>query len=240
MLFFTKLDQVKLLSHTYKIMLRLFFVFILAIVTIVPFGDVAAETGSVNSATGTYNTAALLLDGVMTPDIQSIALTFNQNIRIESVRIRVIDQATNESVKIASITGSSNKSVATILTAAPLTPGASYVLTITSALSDTNQTIKAGVDSIREFTVPLNIPGITLNAPANPSAVIAATNTSAVTPKPVTPQPVVPVVNPPTTVETPVVPKDVPALPVTGAPTVIMILMAGLIAYSLLRIRKKA
>lgn len=225
-------------------MLRLFFVLLLTIIATVPFGEVAAETGSVTSATGADTSAALLLDGVMTPDIQSVALTFNQSIRIESIRVRVIDQATNESVKISSITGSSNKSVATIITASPLTPGASYVLTITSALSDTNQTIKAWVDSIREFTVPLNIPGIVLNAPANPSAVIAATNTATVAPKPTTPTPTTPTpvvpVTPPVVTETPVVPQDVPALPVTGAPTVIMILMAGLIAYSLLRLRKKA
>lgn len=140
----------------------------------------AAETGS-TTGTGTptastqKNETPLLLSTITVNDGMKITLIFNQAIRVESLRVRIIDQATNESAKIASITGSLDPMAAIIKTAGPLTAGASYVLTITSALSTTDMTINAGIDSIREFAVPVSLAGASLNAPSNPNAVIVAT-----------------------------------------------------------------
>lgn len=132
-------------------------------------------------------TSPLLLDTVSASDIKTISLTFNQPIRYDSVRVRIVDQATNESIKIASITGSTTAAtIAVITTAGTLTAGASYVVTITSALSTTDMTIKAGVDSIREFTTSATLSGSSLSAPPNPSAVIVATGATVVAPQPVT------------------------------------------------------
>lgn len=176
----------------------------------------------------------LLLDTIGASDIKTISLTFNQPIRYDSVRVRIVDQATNESIKIATITGSTMAAtIATITTAGTLTAGASYVVTITSALSMTDMTIKAGVDSIREFTTSATLSGSSLSAPPNPSAVIVATGVT----------PVVAPVTPPVVVATGVVapvPQDTDALPETGAPTVILILLAGIASFGLLMFRKRA
>ena len=175
----------------------------------------------------------LLLDTVGASDINTIVLTLNQPIRYDSVRVRIVDQATNESIKIATITGSTvTTSSATIVTASNLSAGASYIVTITSALSLTDMTIKAGVDSIREFTTSATLSGSSLSAPPNPSAVIVATGSTTV---------VVPVAPPvvATGVVTPI-PQDTDALPQTGAPTIILILLAGIASFGLLMFRKRA
>ncbi len=231
-----------LLFHFFHFMSRLSLIASLAIFMTV-FGSAlfteAATTTTTTTTTPTTSTAAvtptpLLLDTVIATDARTITLTFNQSIRVDSIRVRIIDQATNESIKVSSITGSTTESIATIMTAMALAPGASYVITITSALSSTDMTIKAGVDSIREFTAPTTLTGITLNAPPNPSAVIVATGVTTVVPKPALIKPTV------ATRTVGNIPQDTGALPQTGAPTVILILLAGLSAFGLLLFRKRA
>ena len=212
---------------------------LIAIILVIVAGfvpGVSAETGSTNTeASTTESKTALLLEAVSVSDATSIDLMFNQTIRIDSIRVRIIDQATNESIKVASITGPSkdltDSSSAVIHTATSLTAGASYVLTITSALSVSNMTIKAGVDSIREFTVPVNLAGTSLNAPPNPSAVIAATGSST-DPKPT--------VTPAATGSVVAVPQNAEALPEAGASSLVLILLAATSAFGLLLFRKKA
>lgn len=93
----------------------------------------------------------------------------------------------------------------------------------------TEMTIKAGVDSIREFTVPVTLAGASLNAPTNPSAVIASTGSE---PKPnVTPNPVV---TPPV-----VTPQVTETLPEAGTSTTFLIVIAALSALGLLLVRKR-
>ena len=139
----------------------------------------AADTGTTTSGTQApvaptaQAETPLLLDTVTATDATTVTLVFNQAIRIDSLRVRIIDQATNEAVRVASITGATSPMTAVVRTAAPVTAGASYILTITSALSTTDLTIKAGIDSIREFAVPVTLKGASLNAPSNPTAVIA-------------------------------------------------------------------
>lgn len=93
----------------------------------------------------------------------------------------------------------------------------------------TEMTIKAGVDSIREFTVPTTLPGASLNAPTNSGAVIASTGSEA---KPTVPT--TPVVTPP--VPTPQVTE---ALPEAGASTTFLIFLAAISAFGLLLVRKR-
>lgn len=209
-------------------MLRSFFVTIIAVLLVGLVSPAFAETGISTgsgilpiSPSAALTTTPLLLDTVVATDPKSVTLTFNQSVRVDSIRVRIIDQATNESVKISSITGSTlSGGVAVITTAGTLTSGSSYVITITSALSTTDMTIKAGVDSIREFVAPIFPEPVVLNAPPNPTAVIVATGNTVVTPKPVL-----------AGVATgSVIPKD-GALPEAGAPTVILILLAGLASF---------
>lgn len=200
----------------------------------------AADTGTTTTAmdappmtttdTDMMTDTPLLLSTVTVTDATTISLAFNQAIQIDSVRVRIIDQATNENIKVATITGALDPMIATIVTSTPLTPGASYVITITSALSTDEMTIKAGIDSIREFTVPLTVKGATLNAPSNPTAVIVATGTAT------TPQPTTPTVATGATVN----PQDTEALPATGTPTTLLIALAALSALALLLVRKRA
>ncbi len=196
----------------------------------------AAGTGS--TATGTtpatpaVTTQAtempLLLSTVSVTDAMTVGLEFNQAIQIDSLRVRIIDQATNESVRIASITGSSTPNIAKIQTSTALTAGASYVLTITSALSTTDMTIKAGIDSIREFSVPVTLKGASLNAPSNPTAVITASGATKVPMKQSG------------SASGTIVKSSDETLPATGTPTTILIILAALSAFALLFVRKRA
>lgn len=185
----------------------------------------AATTPALSITTTGATETPLLLDTVTVSDAMSISLMFNQAIQIDSLRVRIIDQATNESIRLASITGSTTPSMAIVKTATALTAGASYVLTITSALSTTEMTIKAGIDSIREFSVPATLKGAALNAPSNPSAVIAASGSM----KPATAQS-----------GSAVNPQDTEALPATGTPTTILIILAAIASLALLLVRKRA
>ncbi|MBC7498658.1 LPXTG cell wall anchor domain-containing protein [Candidatus Gracilibacteria bacterium] len=198
----------------------------------------AATTGT--TTTGTTTTAPavttqsaeipLLLSTVSVTDAMTVGLEFNQAIQIDSLRVRIIDQATNESVRIASITGSTTPRLAMIKTSTALTAGASYVLTITSALSTTEMTIKAGIDSIREFSVPVTLKGASLNAPSNPNAVIAASGSMT---KPTTTQSG-------SASGSMTKPSDTEALPATGTPTTLLIILAAISAFALLFVRKRA
>ncbi len=196
----------------------------------------AAETGS-TTGTGTSiavtqkNETPLLLSTITVNDGMKITLLFNQAIQVDSLRVRIIDQATNESIKIATITGSLDPMAAIIKTSTPLTAGASYVLTITSALSSTDMTINAGIDSIREFAVPVNISGVSLNAPSNPNAVIVPTG------KTTTPKATMTSTGSATGAT---ILQNTEALPATGTPTVILIILAAISALTLLLVRKRA
>ncbi len=196
----------------------------------------AAET---STTTGTATSPVVMAQGVDTPlllstvsvtDAMTVGLEFNQAIQIDSLRVRIIDQATNESVRIASITGSTTPRLAVIKTSTALTAGASYVLTITSALSTTEMTIKAGIDSIREFSVPVTLKGASLNAPSNPNAVIAASGSMT---KPTLTQSG-------SASGSMAKPSDTEALPATGTPTTLLIILAAISAFALLFVRKRA
>ncbi len=196
----------------------------------------AADSGTTTTGTQTPVAAPttqtetpLLLDTVIATDATTVTLVFNQAIRIDSLRVRIIDQATNEAVRVASITGATSPMTAVVRTATPVTAGASYILTITSALSTTDLTIKAGIDSIREFAVPVTLKGASLNAPSNPTAVIASA--SGTTPKVMTQS---------GKTQSGTVVPDEATLPATGTSTTIMIILAGIVALWLLVVRKRA
>ncbi len=217
-------------------MKRISLIATMMILQVVVISTVSAETGTTtgtNTPTATTQSSEtpLLLTTVTASDATSVTLVFNQAIQIDSLRVRIIDQATNESVKVASITGSLDPMTAVINTASALTAGASYVLTITSALSTTEMTISAGIDSIREFAVPVGLKGTSLNAPSNPSAVIVASGSTTVTPAPPTQSG--------SATGTIVLPQDTEALPATGTPTTILIILAAISALTLLLVRKR-
>lgn len=179
----------------------------------------------------TIGNVPLLLDTIRITNAKSITLVFNQAVRADTVRVRIIDQETNESVKILSITESTTSgALAIINTASALTAGASYVLTITSAFSLTDMTIKAGIDSIREFTVPVSLPGASLNAPSNPSAILVGSTSGSKTL----------ILSGAATPPVPQATVQNEALPATGMPIMIVIVLAAMSALGILMIRKRA
>ncbi|MBC7503397.1 LPXTG cell wall anchor domain-containing protein [Candidatus Gracilibacteria bacterium] len=222
-------------------MIRISLIAMMMILQAAVLSTVSAETGTTtgtNTPTATTQSSEkpLLLSTVTVSDASHVSLLFNQAIRIDSLRVRIIDQSTNESVKVLSITGALDPMTAVLETSTSLTAGASYVLTITSALSTTDMTIKAGIDSIREFAVPVTVKGAVLNAPTNPNAVIVATGTS-ISPKPTMTQS--------GTVKSTatgamVISQDTKSLPATGTPTTVLILLAAVSALALLLMRKRA
>ena len=202
----------------------------LVLVSTVSAAETATEATTPAPVVTTQATETpLLLSTVSVTDAMTVGLEFNQAIQIDSLRVRIIDQATNESVRIASITGSTIASMAMVNTSTALTAGASYVLTITSALSSTEMTIKAGIDSIREFSVPVTLKGASLNAPSNPNAVIVASGAT----KPTMTQSG-------SASGSMIKPEDTEALPATGTPTTILIILAAISASALIFIRKRA
>ena len=247
MFIFATLTRVIIFSLFY-LMLRFLLNAMLLIVMTIPMLSVFAATGANFTTTGVTNSwvltidtttttttptignVPLLLDTIRITNAKSITLVFNQAVRADTVRVRIIDQETNESVKILSITESTTSgALAIINTASALTAGASYVLTITSAFSLTDMTIKAGIDSIREFTVPVSLPGASLNAPSNPSAILVGSTSGSKTlilSGAATPVPQATVQN--------------EALPATGMPIMIVIILAAMSALGLLMIRKRA
>lgn len=215
--------------------------------------SVSAETGTVTS-TGSTGTAAvigtnpvtipqpknlpLLLDTVKVENTQTLTLKFNQSVYANSIRVRVIDQGSNENIQIASITGtldksgSLDKSMITITTDSAFMAGSSYILTITAALSLSDTTIKAGIDSIREFAAPTNLKPPVLNAAPNPTATLATGSTI-----------VKPVVTQSGSTGSTTASGTLAAaseFPEAGLPTTMVVILAAMSALVLLFVRKRA
>lgn len=125
MLIFTTLNGIKYF-FTFMLMSRITLVVTMLIFALTLVSSVSAADTAIpgQGADSTQKTTPLLLDTVSVSEAKSIDLIFNQAIRVDSIRVRIIDQATNESIKIASIsvpsTGASD-SAAVIHTATPLT-----------------------------------------------------------------------------------------------------------------------
>jgi len=180
----------------------------------------------------------LLLDTVKVENTQTLTLKFNQSVYANSIRVRVIDQGSNENIQIASITGtldksgSLDKSMITITTDSSFMAGASYILTITAALSLSDTTIKAGIDSIREFAAPSTLkPPVVLSAAPNPTATLA-TGSTVVRP------PVQTGSTLPTTASGTLAATS--EFPEAGMPTTMVIILAAISALALLFVRKRA
>jgi LPXTG-motif cell wall-anchored protein len=170
---------------------------------------------------------------VVVSEVRTIQISFNQPIQIDSLRAQITDIATNETIKIASITGTTSPMMATIHTMTDMTTGASYKLTIRTAFAENGTTIAAGTDSIKEFSVPLDL--MTLSAAPNPSAVIASTGATPTSTGPI----VLQASRTPVSATGAMTPKTPEALPVTGVETTLIIILAALAASGLLIFRKK-
>lgn len=255
-LFFTLIELFLISFHMKKILTFLAFT---SLSTISAFAASGTDTMSLSNLVNTTTSSSwttpkatvvpLLLDTVKVDDASTISLKFNQGIVVDSVRVRIINQATNESVKVASITGSLDSlSTAVIKSESPLVLGDSYVLTIIAVTSTTDVNIRSGVDSIREFTVPREFKTIDLSAPPNPTAVVVADTGSTTTGSmqtgvvvetataSVTPSVVAPAMTGSTDVKKNVTPD---ALPQTGIETTLLIIIAAAAASVLLLRRKR-
>jgi hypothetical protein len=131
------------------------------------------------SATGTLENPLLVTDTTIVDDAH-VTIAFNQDVVLESVRVRITKQSDGSNVKIDTITGSLlGKNTVTVNLGDLLEPTTAYKITIVSAISESNVVIKDGADALREFSTPALLKKSTpeFNAPANPNAVMVKTDT---------------------------------------------------------------
>lgn len=194
------------------------------------YGASGAE--NTENQTGSEIESNLLLWEVITQDDMHISISFNQNIVPEAVRVGITKQSDGSNVKVDKITGVTNTPESVVIALSDvLEEGATYTITIKSAISESWVVIKEGADAVREFTTPtpLKKSVIVFNAPPNPNAVVATgskTNTGVSTTEK-------------TWSGTASPSKTATELPLTGMNPLIFLLIAWSLAFILVS-RKKA
>ena len=212
---------------------------------LLPFSMFAADTTAADAGSTDSSLAISTVDVV---DANTLLLTFNQSIVVDSVRVTVTNQTSRENVRVSSPNGytpadNSDAGVVVHLDGT-LTPSTAYVLTVNTAISTDNQVISAGVDAIRDFMAPatfgsdMTMPPPVI--PGNGTQYNAPTNTSAVTTPP--PTTTTTTVTSPTstgTGDTSAV-DNAQALPVTGVDSMLILFVVLVIAAVLIGIKKRA
>ncbi len=176
----------------------------------------------------------LLVETITTVDDSHITLVFNQDIIRESVRVRIAKQSDESGIRIESFTGGADDKSINVSLSDPIETSTSYKMTIISAISDAGIIIKDGADGIKEFTTPTTLKkyNLALNAPSNPSAVLATgsqvgSRSSGATMTP-------------TTVKKETPPSDTTAeLPLTGIDPTLFVILAAAIALLLISRRQR-
>lgn len=167
-------------------------------------------------------------------DSKKVRITFSDGIDMTSIVLKISKQSDNSSVAISDMTAVKDipESVDIILTD-DLEEWSSYTLTVQAAIGTSGSTIVDGAGALKEFVTPspLKKANPVLNAPSNPTAVVAKDPpVEAVTPTPDEEVPIEPVE------ETPVPTEE---LPLTGMNPSIFLFLVLPFAYILLR-RKKS
>lgn len=191
-------------------------------------GAELANTGSMQMiATGTVENP-LLVAGTSVEDDTHLMVNFNQEVIQESVRIRVTKQSDGSNVKIDTLTWatSGDKKTVAVVFSDLLEPNTTYKITIVSAISQSGVVIKDGADALYEFSTSSTLKRSTpiLNAPANPNAVIVTTKTGSEN----------------TLTGTNAEKQQIEELPLTGMNPALFLLIALLIAFWIVSLRKKA
>jgi hypothetical protein len=201
--------------------------------SLVLVSSLSAASGDSTTGTIMPTETPLLVESITPVDDSHITLVFNQDVIRESVRVRVTRQSDESNVRIESFTGGTDAKSISVTLADTLETSTSYKMTIISAISDVGIIIKDGADGVKEFTTPTTLKkyNLTLNAPTNPTAVmatgskVATGSTGVVLPKP-------------TDVVTPSETTD--ELPLTGVDTTLFAVLALAIALFIISRRRRA
>jgi hypothetical protein len=202
--------------------------------SLVLVSSLSAASGDSITGTSLPIEKPLLVAEITPVDDSHITLTFNQDVIRESVRVRVTKQSDESNVRIESFTGGADAKSISVTLADTLETSTSYKMTIISAISDAGIIIKDGADGIQEFTTPTTLKkySLTLNAPTNPTAVMATGSkvgtgsTGAVLPK---------------STDVKVAPSETTdELPLTGVDTTLFAVLALAIALFIISRRRRA
>lgn len=171
----------------------------------------------------------LSLKSVSVVDSKKVRITFSDGIDMTSIVLKISKQSDNSTVVISDMSPVKDipESVDIILTD-DLEEWSSYTLTVQAAIGTSGSTIVDGAGALKEFVTPSPLKKATtvLNAPPNPTAVVAQDDPEE-TETPVEEDvPVEPVE------ETPVPTEE---LPLTGMNPIIFLLFALPFSYILLR-----
>lgn len=210
------------------------FIKVLAMIAMLAFGSMISFAADIATNTGATPTETpLILDAITTQDDEHILVSFNQTIVAEAVRVRISKQSDGSSIKVEKITSVTDtpKSVLLNLTDV-LEEGATYTLTVLSAISEGGVVIKEGADATKEFTtpVPLKKSVITFNAPTNPNAVIATTGSSVT--------PTTPTTTSASGTKTEKPETNAKELPLTGMNPLFFLIIAGGLAFAFISRRR--
>jgi LPXTG-motif cell wall-anchored protein len=154
----------------------LFSVVFACIASLFLVSTLSAASGDSTTGTTVSSETPLLVETITAIDDSHITLVFNQDIIRESVRVRITQQSDEQNVRIESFTGGADANSISVTLSDTLQTSTSYKMTIISAISDIGIIIKDGADGIKEFTTPTTLKKYapTLNAPSNPTAIIAS------------------------------------------------------------------
>lgn len=109
-----------------------------------------AFTGSVTTA---EVAAALAIKDLVVTDDKTLTLTFNTNLSVDPVKVKITKTSDNSSVPVGTVVqDAANPAAVTVTTLAALSPASSYTLTVLSAKDAAGNTIQEGVNGLKEFT----------------------------------------------------------------------------------------
>lgn len=143
----------------------------------------APATGSGVSATTAAPTAwAFALSNVTAIDNKTVSLEFSSALGTTPVTIKITKTSDNSDVPVASVTpDTTTPTKATAKISTILDPSSTYSVTVITASDVAGNTIKQGVDGIKEFPTLANLPAspeTTLNAWSDSGATMSGTTTT--------------------------------------------------------------
>lgn len=110
-----------------------------------------------------------------------VEVTFNENVVLDSVRVTVENQKTKQFVKVKEYLYSEyGNTVVKVILWENLDVNTTYTLIVNSVISEKNNTIKDGIDAIRDFITPDKFAedAMSFDAPSNEAAVIIDNNST--------------------------------------------------------------
>ena len=156
-------------------------IFALIVSLFIAFSVLSVSAQSENVITEQQEITTLNIISVQPVGPRLIDVTFNEDIDIASVRVVVENQKTRENIRVTSYDYSEfGNTVVRVSLATDLETSTTYTLIVNSVISVNNNTIKDGIDAIRDFLTPAKFSeeSIEFSAPTNNTAIIVDDDTT--------------------------------------------------------------